>query len=248
MNTDDVVSYHQITAEEKGSLQQGMNFRPERKYSILLMSIREGARYNDEVDEEAGLLIYEGHNEDRKKGGIDPATIDQPLITPAGTWTQNGKFFQAALNYRAGLRETPELVRVYEKLRKNIWCNKGYFELVNAAYIQAGTRKVFKFYLRPVEKKAWRGPREIAHNRIIPSLIKIEVWKRDQGVCAICGSKKNLHFDHVIPFSKGGSSLTAENIRLLCVRHNLEKSDKIISLLPWLYGASTALGAKDSLG
>jgi hypothetical protein len=30
---------------------------------------------------------------------------------------------------------------------------------------------------------------------------------------------------------KGGSSITAANVKLLCIRHSLEKSDKIISLL-----------------
>src|SRR3989339_628268 len=38
---------------------------------------------------------------------------------------------------------------------------------------------------------------------------------------------KNLHFDHDLPFSKGGTSLTAKNIRLLCAKCNLSKSDKI---------------------
>ncbi|MCK5258904.1 MAG: HNH endonuclease, partial [Thermoplasmatales archaeon] len=35
------------------------------------------------------------------------------------------------------------------------------------------------------------------------------------------------HFDHIIPYSKGGSSLVADNIQLLCTKHNLEKRDKI---------------------
>jgi 5-methylcytosine-specific restriction endonuclease McrA len=51
----------------------------------------------------------------------------------------------------------------------------------------------------------------------------------------------DLHFDHDIPFSKGGSSLTAANVRLLCAKHNLEKSDKILSIAPWvLVGAAAA--------
>jgi 5-methylcytosine-specific restriction endonuclease McrA len=65
------------------------------------------------------------------------------------------------------------------------------------------------------------------HNRLIPAEVKKEVWKRDSGRCVICGNKENLHFDHKIPFSKGGSSLVAENIQLLCAKHNLVKRNKI---------------------
>jgi hypothetical protein len=49
-----------------------------------------------------------------------------------------------------------------------------------------------------------------------------------------CGSTKNLHFDHDIPFSKGGSSLTGANVRLLCAKCNLQKSDKILTIAPWI--------------
>jgi len=70
--------------------------------------------------------------------------------------------------------------------------------------------------------------------------VKVEVWRRDRGQCVQCGSTRNLHFDHDIPFSKGGSSLTAANVRLLCAKHNLAKSDKIICILPWIYTASAA--------
>jgi len=68
----------------------------------------------------------------------------------------------------------------------------------------------------------------LTHNRIVSFAVKQAVWKRDQGNCIECGSKDYLHFDHVLPFSKGGSSVLVENIQLLCARHNLQKSDKLI--------------------
>jgi Holliday junction DNA helicase RuvB len=60
----------------------------------------------------------------------------------------------------------------------------------------------------------------------IPSEVKREVWRRDGGRCARCGSQEKLEYDHIIPVSKGGSS-TARNIQLLCEKHNREKSDSI---------------------
>jgi 5-methylcytosine-specific restriction endonuclease McrA len=53
------------------------------------------------------------------------------------------------------------------------------------------------------------------------------VWKRDGGCCVKCGAKDELHFDHVVPFSRGGTSIVAENVQLLCARHNLQKHDQI---------------------
>ena len=69
--------------------------------------------------------------------------------------------------------------------------------------------------------------KDLDHNRMIPTSVKLDVWKRDKGQCTQCGSKDNLHFDHILPYSKGGTSLKAENIQLLCARHNLQKRDKI---------------------
>lgn len=60
----------------------------------------------------------------------------------------------------------------------------------------------------------------------IPEVVKLAVWERDEGECVRCGSTHNLHFDHIIPVDKGGSS-SEMNIQLLCADCNLEKSDKI---------------------
>jgi hypothetical protein len=56
--------------------------------------------------------------------------------------------------------------------------------------------------------------------------VKLLVWARDGGSCVYCGSRQDLHFDHIIPVAKGGGN-TQENIQLLCQPCNLTKSDKI---------------------
>ena len=60
----------------------------------------------------------------------------------------------------------------------------------------------------------------------IPSHVRREVWRRDEGKCVKCGSRAKLHYDHIIPVSKGGGN-TARNIELLCEPCNLAKSDLI---------------------
>ena len=241
MKRDDIISYHDVVHAEKATVQKGMNYDLGKGYSVFLMSVRKGAPYADAIDESTGTLIYEGHDVPRRSGGPDPKTVDQPMTYPGGTLTENGKFFRAATDFKGGLRKKPELVKVYDKLQRGVWSFKGLFELVDAEIVPDSRRSVFKFHLKLVEKKALGRIVELPHTRLIPTSVKIEVWRRDGGKCVLCGSIENLHYDHDIPFSKGGSSLTAENVRLLCAKHNLQKSDKIMSVLPWIYvGASAA--------
>jgi 5-methylcytosine-specific restriction endonuclease McrA len=63
-------------------------------------------------------------------------------------------------------------------------------------------------------------------SRTIPAHVRREVWRRDQGRCVQCESQVRLEYDHIIPFSKGGSN-TARNIQLLCEKCNRAKSNQI---------------------
>lgn len=126
--------------------------------------------------------------------------------------------------------QLPERVRVYEKIKPGIWTYNGVFHLIDSWREKSNRRHVFKFRLVAVEgDEDFSRPVsiDIPHRRIIPTNIKLEVWTRDQGQCVECGSEDNLHFDHILPFSKGGTSITTDNIQLLCMRHNLKKSAKI---------------------
>ena len=119
---------------------------------------------------------------------------------------------------------------MYEKIHSGIWVYNGLFKLVDAWQEESNARNVFKFKLEMTEDTAEvvsSREQELDHNRLIPATVKLEVWKRDKGRCIKCGSTDNLHFDHIIPYSKGGSSLVAENIQLLCARHNIAKRDRI---------------------
>ncbi len=60
----------------------------------------------------------------------------------------------------------------------------------------------------------------------IPSELRKIVFKRDDGKCKRCGSDEDIHYDHIIPVSKGGST-SENNLELLCQTCNLSKSDRI---------------------
>ena len=225
----EIIAYLDMCQEEGVNLQRGMNYRLGNHYSVILMSLRPGAPYADRVEEEGKILVYEGHDIPKTKDGPAPKSVDQPTHNPGGGLTQNGLFFESVGGYKQGEAE-PELVRVYDKIRSGIWVYSGMFELIDAWQETSNRRQVFKFRLRLVDRnqKAERqGPDELERDRLIPTSVKQFVWKRDKGSCVKCGRRDNLHFDHIIPYSKGGSSLVAENIQLLCARHNLAKRDKI---------------------
>ena len=217
---DTVVTYFTMCQEEGGtSLQRGMNFRLRPTHSVILMSQQRGAPYTDRVEEEGTVIVYQGHNAPQREVR-DPQAADQQLKTPKGRLTQNGRFFEAAGS------QPPELVRVYEKLLKGMWVYNGAFHLTDAwAEVSAG-RRVFMFRLKSAEGVSPAAPQRKEPSRVIPSAVKKAVWLRDGGRCVLCGASDETHFDHEIPFSRGGGS-TVENVRILCARHNLEKGATI---------------------
>jgi hypothetical protein len=193
------------------------------------MSRRAGAPYADRVEDEGRTLIYEGHDVPHTRRGPDPKTVDQPRCNPSGTLTQNGLFERAVQEFKQGKADA-ELVRVYEKIREGIWVLNGLFRLVDCWEEKSGARTVFKFKMEILEapKPTQHGAhRDSDQDRVIPSWVKLDVWKRDKGACRICGSITNLHFDHIIPYSRGGSSKDPKNIQILCGKHNIAKRDRI---------------------
>lgn len=67
-------------------------------------------------------------------------------------------------------------------------------------------------------------------SRTINEKIRLQVFKRDNYACKICGKNPAnnlgviLHLDHIKPFSKGGDN-SLENLRTLCSKCNLGKNN-----------------------
>lgn len=194
------------------------------------MSQRSNAPYVDRILDDGITIEYEGHDVPQTKGAENAKLLDQVARTAKGTFTQNGLFARAAEEYRIG-KSKPEIVRVYEKILAGIWSEKGFFILKDYTLFHDGKRHVFRFLLEETEVDLQDNHlvqnRERPRSRIIPTAIKKIVWERDEGKCVMCGASDELHFDHDLPFSKGGTSVSADNVKILCARHNLSKSDKI---------------------
>jgi hypothetical protein len=133
-----------------------------------------------------------------------------------------------ASQFRAGLKGA-DIVRVYENLHKGIWPRNGYFHLVDSWCESGGRREVFEFKLVAVDfdesdQQAEAAPLDDGQRRrIIPSLVKPEVWKRDKIKCVMCGAMDELHFDRVAPFLENARhwpsrTYNCSELRAMCRR------------------------------
>jgi hypothetical protein len=65
-------------------------------------------------------------------------------------------------------------------------------------------------------------------SREISRPVQFRVLKRENQICSSCGESVqdgDIHFDHIIPFSKGGSS-DENNVRLLCDTCNTKRGNR----------------------
>lgn len=93
---DDILSYREMCdAEDKQTLQRGMNYRLNPQYSVILLSQRTNAPYKDKIFDDGITLEYEGHDVSKKDYQHHPKHEDQPEKLPSGKLTQNDLFIKA---------------------------------------------------------------------------------------------------------------------------------------------------------
>jgi len=114
------------------------------------------------------------------------------------------------------MRAEPVQVQIYEKLDPGVYFDKGIFNLVDATYGRAegDTRKVARFFLAPADAALASEERIAWAERMISATRKADVWREDQGRCAICGEQSSLHFS---------------GAQLRCTAHNQAIEPKILS-------------------
>src|SRR5262245_48283810 len=210
----ELIPYREMCRREGAGLRRGMHFGLGGTYSVLLMSSHPRAPYQDRLAADGTTLIYEGHDALQSQAVPYPKTVDQPLRTPYGTPTQNARFHQVAQAYKLG-QQPPERVRIYEKCRPGLWVYQGLFLLVDSWRESDGRRQVCKFKLVVSETAAHDRQFPVPPpkpRRSIPRAVKLAVWQRDGGRCVVCGAQEGLQYDHIVPYSKGGTSVDAANI------------------------------------
>ena len=120
-------------------------------------------------------------------------------------WYFKGNVYEITGNYSHRYSDDEIRLLILEEFDKE----RRLFEKLKAKYDAGGEAE--KLYSRPR----------------IPENVRVEVWRRDGGKCARCGSREKLEYDHIVPISRGGSN-TARNIELLCEKCNRSKSNNVV--------------------
>jgi 5-methylcytosine-specific restriction endonuclease McrA len=137
----------------------------------------------------------------RDKARTEPVRFEHTLDTHDEIyWFFDGKFYKDTENLSAD--EVKALLLTRQRMGK---------ARINRAKTIANTPET---------------PLENTRRGFIPEDVRLLVWERDGGKCTKCGARTELQFDHIIPFSVGGSS-TADNLQILCGSCNRAKSNSI---------------------
>ena len=135
------------------------------------------------------------------------------------------KIYSRILDFKNRSAQTP--INLFSIASKNDWIYQGGHYWTNQ--IEDDVQSQISSLIIEVTRRETQieNTEDKSNERLhIPVRVRHEVWRRDGGKCASCGSRERLEFDHIIPISKGGSN-TARNIELLCETCNRKKSNKL---------------------
>ena len=185
-----ILSGTELIEREGVDLKKGMNFRKDVwMTSVFLVLPSHDGEYKDAWDEDTEMYTFEGHDSTTIEAG--GKSKDQLLMYADGRFTDNGKFYKAANEFKDRLRKEPMRIQVYEKLDAGAWFDKGIFDLVDARKAKEDGRVLIKFDLQPVGEGQDDA---IFTERMLSVVAKAEVWKRDNGRCSKCKAQTGLRF------------------------------------------------------
>lgn len=192
-------------------LQKSMNFRAGEQLSVFLVLQKDDGEFRDAWDAKKQVYTFEGHDSTTKETG--GKSLDQLLMYGGDKLTENGRFYKAANEFKDGVRKEPLQIQVYEKLDGGVWFDKGIFDLVDAAGVQEGGRKVFKFSLSPADRARRDKDAAFEDERYLGAAAKAAAWEKGKGRCMKCKIQSGLRF------VKEG-----KKIQLLCAKDRGESS------------------------
>lgn len=153
----------------------------------------------------------------QKRDIIKPVLKEAEVSAPLFDAFNDESIKAYKLEYKFSVELDEECMRLYEEARELVGHTKAC--------------EVLKRVLREFVAKRKEVKRQVVtdcsrKSRFIPKATKLVVLKRDGRCCSFvskdgkrCQERHGLEFDHIVPFSKGGSR-DSSNLRLVCRAHN----------------------------
>ncbi len=186
---------------------------PEQAMDFLKMAMGEILSGND--DESQKVRVEAGLEIERIFGYLDPCKFEE--------WHT---FFTQSPEQAANLLTTWAELKAREEKDEfplNILCSRcgstaRIFDINNE---RTAAKYACFFCNKTTIHRSHQSPEKRRREAITESA-RVAVLTRAGQCCEICGSNQNLHIDHIVPFSKGGSN-DMKNLQLLCRECNLRK-------------------------
>lgn len=136
---------------------------------------------------------------------------------PKEWWTEQKRIYRAGESYKVVRKRKQREDRAYRERNLEHLRNLGRLR-----------------YRKDIDAYRSRDAARRARRRNAPRVERISrkaIIERDKSICYICGivctEGVNLHLDHVIPLSRGGSH-TADNLRVCCSTCNWRKASRLL--------------------
>lgn len=188
-----ILSAAELMEREGMMLQKSMNFRDRgEQLSVFLVLAKDEGEFKDAWDAKKKIYTFEGHDSTTKETG--GKSLNQLLMYGGDKLTENGRFYKAANEFKDGVRKDALQVQIYEKLDPGVWFNKGIFDLVDAAGVTEGGRKIFKFFLLPADRERKERDEALEEERYLGAAAKAAAWEKGKGRCMKCKIESGLRF------------------------------------------------------
>ncbi len=168
-------------------------------------------------------------------GGLETddrsATPPEPRSVPRSGRVQPLAPQRFAIQVTVGQATHDKLHRAQELLGRRV--SSGDLEQVLDRALDALIRQLEHARIAATEKPRHPNSRATTGSRHVPAHVKRAVHERDGGRCKFvsdsgrrCEERRDLQFDHVEPFARGGEA-TVAGIRLLCPAHNQFEAERV---------------------
>ena len=114
------------------------------------------------------------------------------------------------------------LILISPQPARNTMINAAFLFMFGLLSLGMGYRLV-----NPSKSQYMKEVEQHGYSRRVPNRVAMKCGCEMAENVSFAGATEDIHLDHIIPYSKGGSSTDPDNIQLLCGKHNLEKSDRI---------------------